>query len=226
MHRIFLYPNSYLSLCYDYASAGPHYECGPQSVEKEFFDRLAEVEKGPKTRKTKLSAYIGTVGFVFRSKSKCLASQGLSALFFLKLMFCSKLKNNGKPQTVTKFILTVRGFIDTLKGCTVCLQYILLLCHSNSCLSLCYDYASVGPHSSCGRNYGAFFTATLRMRPYRGCSTNRKLSCPRNRAAADDQIPVVEHYGLTGGDGSLGFCKFHPDALTVGINGGLLGQMP
>ncbi len=85
-----------------------------ESVEKIFFDRLAEVEKGPKTRKTKLSAYIGTVGFVFRSKSKCLALRGISALYLLKLIFHPILKIAKKPQTVQNFILTVRGFIDTL----------------------------------------------------------------------------------------------------------------
>ncbi len=70
----------------------------PQSVEKEFFDRLAEVEKVTKTRKTKPSAYIGTVGFVFRSKSKCLALQGFSALYFLKLMFYQKRKTIESPK--------------------------------------------------------------------------------------------------------------------------------
>ena len=38
-----------------------------------FFDRLAEVKEAPKTSKSNLSAYIGTVRFELRSKSKHLA---------------------------------------------------------------------------------------------------------------------------------------------------------
>ncbi len=88
---------------------------GIQSVEKEFFDRLAEVEKAPKRSKTSSSAYKGTVELVLRPKSKCLAAQGFSVNIKSVLSYYP-LHHNSTTPIVDTSILTVWGFIDTLNA--------------------------------------------------------------------------------------------------------------
>ena len=80
-----------------------------------FFDRLAEVKGAAKTSKPHSSAYIGTVEGGLRSKSKCLAQQGLftnSEKYVFLLLIRRK---QTKSPIVKTCILTVGGFFDTLK---------------------------------------------------------------------------------------------------------------
>ena len=80
-----------------------------------FFDRLAEVKGAAKTSKPHSSAYIGTVEGGLRSKSKCLAQQGLftnSEVFAFLLPFR---RRKAKQPTIQTYILTVGGFFDTLQ---------------------------------------------------------------------------------------------------------------
>ncbi len=54
------------------------------SVKNEVFDRMTEVNKGPKTSKPDSSAYIGTVETGLRSKTKPLRSKLYAILIVLK----------------------------------------------------------------------------------------------------------------------------------------------
>ncbi len=87
-------------------------------LKKNFSTKLSEVEKAPKTRKTGPSAYIGTLGPVFRSKSKCLVQQ---AFLPPHPSFASQKPPSppgegfGCSLMMPSRILTVWGFNDTLK---------------------------------------------------------------------------------------------------------------
>ena len=63
------------------------------------FDRLTEVNKGPKTSKPASSAYIGTVEAGLRSKSKPLRSKPFAILIVLRYILYREIFIKRKNQT-------------------------------------------------------------------------------------------------------------------------------
>ena len=89
---------------------------GASSVSRNLlFGTLADVKKAPETSSSRPSAYIDTVGRKLRRKLKCNIICEFRTL--LKIFRSENQSKKARKSSLGKFcILTVRGFIDSLRG--------------------------------------------------------------------------------------------------------------